>query len=72
MMGKRLVFGVLTLTMVACLIGLLTFTGESVHRTLPRTELGRVNFDAPSARPAGPVEPGMGPTDRGDGLMLTY
>ena len=72
MIGKRLVFGVLTLTMVACLIGLLAFTGESVHRAQPRAELGRVNFDAQSARPAGPAEPEMGPTDRGNGLMLTY
>ena len=72
MRGKRLVFGTLTLAMAACLIGLLAFTGESVHRTRPRATLGRVNFDAPSARPAGPAEPEMGPTDRGNGLMLTY
>jgi hypothetical protein len=72
MMGKRWVFGVLTLTMVACLIGLLAFTGESVHRTPPRAELGRVIFDTRSARPAGPAEPEMGPIDRGNGLMLTY
>lgn len=72
MMGKRWVFGVLTLTMVACLIGLLAFTGEPVHRTFPRTELGRVIFDTRSVRPAGPAEPEMGPIDRGNGLMLTY
>jgi len=72
MMGKRWVFGVLTLTMVACLIGLLALTGEPVHRTLPRTELGRVIFDTRSARSAGPAEPEMGPIDRGNGLMLTY
>lgn len=72
MMGKRWVLGVLTLTMVACLIGLLGFTGEPVHRALPRAELGRVIFDTQSARPAGPAEPEMGPTDRGNGLMLTY
>jgi hypothetical protein len=72
MMRKRWVFGALTLTMVACLIGLLAFTGESVHRALPRAALGRVNFDAQPARPAGPAEPEMGPTDRGNGLMLTY
>ena len=69
MMGKRWVFGVLTLAMAACLIGLLAFTGEPVHRTLPRAELGRVIFDTRSARPA---EPEMGPIDRGNGLMLTY
>jgi hypothetical protein len=72
MRGKRWVFGVLTLTMVACLIGLLAFTGESVHRTVPRAELGRVIFDTQSARPPGPAEPEMGPIDRGNGLMLTY
>jgi hypothetical protein len=72
MMGKRWVVAVLTLTTVACLVGLLAFTGESVHRTLPRAKLGRVTFDTQSARPAGPAEPEMGPTDRGNGLMLTY
>ena len=56
MMGKRWVFGVLTLTIVACLIGLLAFTGESVHRTSPRAELGRVIFDTRigARRPAPP------------------
>jgi hypothetical protein len=73
MISKGWVLGVLTLTMVACLIGLLAFTGESVHRTPEHVELGRAVSDTtPTARPGGPVEPQIGPTDQGNGLMLTY
>jgi len=67
-MGKRWVLGMVTLTMVLCLIGLLTFTVGSVHsgaqpvRALPQ---------APSAVTP-PVEPEMGPMVDGNGLMLTY
>jgi len=70
-MGKRWVFGVLTLTIVACLIGLLAFTGEPVHRVAPRATIHRaISNTTPPARPA--AEPEMGPTDQGNGLMLTY
>ena len=38
-MGKRWVFGVLSLAIVACLIGPLAFTGESVHRVATRAAI---------------------------------
>jgi hypothetical protein len=70
-MGKRWVFGVLSLAIVACLIGLLAFTGESVHRVAPRATIHpTISNTAPEARPA--TEPEMGPTYQGNGLMLTY
>lgn len=73
MIGKGWVLGILTLTMVVCLIGLLAFTGEPIHRTPGHVEIGRVVSDSMlTARPAGPVEPEMGPTYQGNGLMLTY
>lgn len=70
-MGKRWVFGVLSLTIAACLIGLLAFTGESIHRVAPRATIHHtISNTAPEARPA--TEPEMGPTYQGNGLMLTY
>jgi hypothetical protein len=64
-MGKRWVFSLLTMTIMLGLIGLLTFTGESVHRIAePRRPLTE------AARP--PVEPETGPVLHGSGLMLTY
>jgi hypothetical protein len=71
-MGKRWMFGLVTFIVVAGLIGLLAYSGETRHRAFHRTEVGHpVTPDAPTARPAVP-EPEMGPTDRGNGLMLTY
>jgi len=70
-MGKRWVFAVVTVAIVGCLIGLLAFTGESVHRVGPRSTIHRAISNArPEARPA--TEPEMGPTYQGNGLMLTY
>ena len=71
MMGKRWVFSVLTVAIVACLIGLLAFTSESVHRIAPGVQIQRAFSNAtPTPRPA--VEPETGPTLQGNGLMLTY
>jgi len=70
-MGKRWVFGVLPLAIAAGLIGLLAFTGESVHRVATRASIHRaISNITPEARPA--TEPEMGPTYQGNGLMLTY
>lgn len=71
MMGKRWVFSVLTVAIAACLIGLLAFTGESVHRIGPGAQVQRAfSPTTPPARPA--VEPETGPTLQNNGLMLTY
>ncbi len=64
-MGKRWVFSLLTMTIVLGLIGLLTFTGESVHRvTEPRRAL--------TTPVRVPVEPETGPVLHGSDLLLTY
>jgi len=71
MMAKRWVFGVLTVAIVACLIGLLALTGESVHRIGPGVQVQRAfSHTTPAARPA--IEPETGPTLQNNGLMLTY
>jgi hypothetical protein len=63
-MATRWMVGVVTLTVVLCLIGLLTFT------------VGSVRSVAQPARPytevQPPVEPEVGPTVEGNGLMVTY
>ena len=70
-MAKRWLFGVLTVAIVVCLIGLLALTGESVHRIGPGVQLQHAfSNTTPTARPA--VEPEMGPTLQDNGLMLTY
>jgi hypothetical protein len=70
-MSERWVFGVLSLTIVGCLIGLLALTGETVHRMAPRAAIHRtISNTTPEARPA--TEPEMGPTYQGNGLLLTY
>jgi hypothetical protein len=69
MMAKRWVFSLLTVTIMLGLIGLLTFTGESVHHP---AEPGRPLTYAPRSRVTPPVEPEMGPVLQGNGLMLTY
>jgi hypothetical protein len=69
MMGKRCVFGMLMLTVVLALIGLMAFTSESVHRVL-RSEQSLTEVPSPHAAPPAP-EPAMGPMMR-DGLLLTY
>jgi hypothetical protein len=69
MMGKRCVFGMLVLTVVLALIGLMAFTSESVHRVLrPEQSLSEVPW--PHVEPPAP-EPATGPMMR-DGLLLTY
>lgn len=71
MIAKRWLFGVLTVAIVACLIGLLALTGESVHRIGPGVQVQRAfSHTTPTARPA--VEPETGPTLQNNGLMLTY
>jgi hypothetical protein len=71
-MPKRWMFGLVTLAVMAALIGLLAYSGETRHRAPHRMDVGHeVTRDAPTARPAVP-EPEMGPTDQGSGLMLTY
>ena len=71
-MAKRWMFALITLVVIAGLIGLLAYSGETRHRALLRTDVGhQVTPDAPSAQPAVP-EPEMGPTYQGNGLMLTY
>jgi hypothetical protein len=69
MMGKRCVFGMLMLTVVLALIGLMAFTSESVHRGL-RPEQSLTEVQWPHAAPPAP-EPPTGPVMR-DGLLLTY
>jgi hypothetical protein len=73
-MARRWMFGLVTFIVMAGLIGLVAYSGETRHRqrALHRTEVGhQVTPDAPTARPAVP-EPEMGPTYQGNGLMLTY
>ena len=71
-MAKRWMFGVVTFIVMAGLIGLLAYSGETRHRAPHRTEVGhKVTPGAPTARPAVP-EPEMGPIDQGNGLLLTY
>ena len=71
-MTKRWMFGLVTFIVMAGLIGLLAYSGETRHRAPHRAEIGhQVTPDAPTAKPAVP-EPEMGPTDQGNGLMLTY
>ena len=71
MLGKRCVFGFITVTIAACLIGLLTFNGESVHRSTPRAEIRHaISSGTPATRSAS--EPETGPTYQRNGLMLTY
>jgi hypothetical protein len=67
-MGKSWVLGMVTLTMVLCLIGLLGFTLGSVHSV---AQPGRALTGAPSTVTP-PVEPETGPMVDGNGLMLTY
>lgn len=68
-MGKRWIFA-LTVAGALGLIGLLAYTGESVHRVAPppqiSTEVARPRIEAV------PAEREMGPTVNGTGLMLTY
>lgn len=69
-MAKSWVFGLLTLTIMLGLIGLLAFTSESVHRVVAPVQPPEA---APAPAPAvPPVEPEMGPMFHGNGLMLTY
>ncbi len=71
-MGRRWMFALVTLVVMAALIGLCAYSGETRHRTLMRTEIGHpVTPEAPTAQPAVP-EPEVGPTYQGNGLMLTY
>jgi len=71
-MGKRWMFGLVTFVVMAGFIGLLAYSGETRHRVAHRVDIGhQVTPDAPTARPAVP-EPEMGPTDQGNGLLLTY
>jgi hypothetical protein len=68
-MRKSWVFGVLTLSIVLGLIGLLAFTSESVHRV---PEKSARPLPAAQLTPAAPLEPEMGPMFHGSGLTLTY
>ncbi len=71
-MGKPWMFGLVTFVVMAGFIGLLAYSGETRHRTPHRVDIGhQVTPEAPTARPAVP-EPEMGPTDQGNGLLLTY
>lgn len=71
-MGKRWMFGLVTFVVMAGFIGLLAYSGETRHRTPHRVDIGhQVTPEAPTARRAVP-EPEMGPTDQGNGLLLTY
>jgi hypothetical protein len=69
-MTKRWIFTGLTVAMALGLIGLLAYTGESVHRVAAPaptiTEVAR-----PRITPV-PAEREVGPTLHGTGLMLTY
>ncbi len=65
-------FGLVTFVVMAGFIGLLAYSGETRHRTPHRVDIGhQVTPEAPTARRAVP-EPEMGPTDQGNGLLLTY
>ena len=70
-MGKSWVFGLLTLTIVVGLLGLLAFTSESVHRVIEPSD-GHALGNSAEAPVAAPVEPEMGPMFHGNGLTLTY
>jgi hypothetical protein len=69
-MAKRWIFTGLTVAMALGLIGLLAYTGESVHRV---AEPARIitEVERPAVPPV-PVEREVGPTFHGTGLMLTY
>jgi len=68
-MSQRWIFA-LTVAVALGLIGLLAYTSESVHHvTQPVPSITEV----PASRVVPvPVEPEVGPTVNGTGLMLTY
>ncbi len=71
-MTKRWMSALVVVIVMAGLIGLLAYSGETRHRASHRTEVGhKVTPGAPTARPA-VAGPEMGPTDQGNGLLLTY
>jgi len=69
-MRKRCVFGVLVLTVVVAVMGLLAFTGESLHR-VPPAEHSSIDVPWPALTAPTP-EPETGPLMQDNGLMLTY
>jgi|HubBroStandDraft_6_1064221.scaffolds.fasta_scaffold37985_3 hypothetical protein len=69
-MRKRCVFGMLVLTVVLALIGLLAFTSESVHR-VPAAGHSLTDVPWPALTPPA-AEPETGPLLQDNGLMLTY
>jgi len=68
-MRKSYVLSLLTLTIMLALVGLLTFTSESVHHL---SEPARSTPEEPRSSVTPPVEPETGPTFQRNGLMLTY
>ena len=68
-MSKRWIF-VLSMALALGLIGLLAYTGESVHRVAkpPRT----ITEVSESRIAPVPAEREIGPTVNGSGLMLTH
>ncbi len=65
-------FALVTFVVMAALIGLCAYSGETRHRALLRTEIEhQATPETPTAPPAVP-EPEVGPTYQGNGLMLTY
>lgn len=69
-MGKRWIF-VLSVAAVLGLIGLLAYTGESVHRVAEPPRIGSEAPPRPAVEPV-PREREVGPTVDSTGLMLTY
>ncbi|MGH7384184.1 MAG: hypothetical protein ACREKG_03310 [Candidatus Rokuibacteriota bacterium] len=68
-MGKSWIFALLTLTIALGLIGLLTYTSESVHRVAePAPLTGGARPEVAPAR----GEREIGPVLHRNGLMLTH